>query len=167
MVFPRVTIAYALVLLGAAGCARDAVRHPADQLGWVDRSALTDPRYPAFQVVYDTSRIAPEFTDMIREVQKGVDVLVFFGAWCSDSQRELPRFLKIADLAGIPEKRVRLYSLDRSKKSPDGLTATYGIERVPTFIFLKGGNEVGRIVEIPRTTLEADVLTILVSAQAP
>ena len=67
---------------------------------------------------------------------------MFLGAWCSDSRREVPRFLKIADLAGMDATRIKLYGLDRTKKSSDGLTDRYGIERVPTFIFLRGDKEV-------------------------
>jgi thiol-disulfide isomerase/thioredoxin len=86
--------------------------------------------------------------------------------WCGDSKRELPRFLKIADEAGFPPARITLYSLDRTKKSPDGMTARYGIEYVPTFIVLKDGAEVGRITESPKVSVEADLLTILAAARA-
>ena len=39
--------------------------------------------------------------------------------------------------------RLHSYALDRKKTSPDGLEQSYGIERVPTFIFLRGGKEIG------------------------
>ena len=98
---------------------------------------------------------------MIRSVQEGVDVTIFFGGWCGDSKREVPRFLRLADQSGFPKSRIKLYALDRTKKSDDGLTEKFGIERIPTFIFLKDGKEMGRITESPKTTLEGDVLTIL------
>jgi thiol-disulfide isomerase/thioredoxin len=159
--------AVALVLAAfLAGCSGVGTATRDDEaVGWVSRSVLDDPRYPEYRSVYDSSQIAPEFVEMIRKLHGGTEMLVFFGIWCSDSQRELPRFLKLADLAGIPGERIRLYALDRSKKSRDGLTDRYAIERVPTFIFLRDGTEVGRIVERAQATLEADVLTILAAAQ--
>lgn len=151
--------ALALFLAGCAGTGETG------RVGWVDRTVFDDPAYPEFKAVYDTSHVTPEFAELITKVQDEVDVTVFFGMWCSDSKKQIPRFLKIMDLAGIPQRRVKFYALDRSKKSADGLTDYYAIQRVPTFIFLKKDVEVGRIVEIPRTTMEADVLSILAAAQ--
>ncbi|HTO93416.1 MAG TPA: thioredoxin family protein [Bacteroidota bacterium] len=136
------------------------ITEPADK-GWVPREILDTPPYTAFKAGYDTAKIAPEFVPMVRTAKEGVNVIVFFGGWCPDSKREVPRFLRLADEAGIPSTSIRLYALDRTKKSDDGLTAKYGIERVPTFIFLKENQELGRITEFPSTTLEGDVVTIL------
>jgi thiol-disulfide isomerase/thioredoxin len=108
--------------------------------------------------------MSPPIT-LIRATNAGTSFLVFFGTWCSDSRREVPHFLKIADDCGIDSSRIRLYGLDRSKKSRDGLTEKYHIDRVPTFIFLKDGDEIGRITEKPTGTLEADMLAILAAAQ--
>jgi hypothetical protein len=35
------------------------------------------------------------------------------------------------------------------------------VTRVPTFIFLRAGKEIGRVTERPITTLEQDIATIL------
>jgi len=147
------------LLWGCAGTAPHFAE-PADK-GWVPRDILDTPPYAAFRAGYDTATIAPAFVPMVRTAKEGVDVIVFFGPWCPDSRREVPHFLRLADDAGIPPSRIRLYALDRTKKSDDGMTAKYGIERVPTFIFLKEGQELGRITEFPSTTIEADVVTIL------
>jgi hypothetical protein len=39
--------------------------------------------------------------------------------------------------------------------------ADLNIERVPTFIIMNEGIEIGRIIETPEETLEADLLKIL------
>jgi thiol-disulfide isomerase/thioredoxin len=150
------------VLASLAGCAGSVPGggEPADR-GWVSRDILETPPYAPFHAGYDTARIAQEFVPMIRSVQEGVDVTIFFGGWCGDSKREVPRFLRLADQSDFPKSRITLYALDRTKKSDDGLTEKFGIERIPTFIFLKDGKEIGRITESPKTTLEGDVLTIL------
>jgi thiol-disulfide isomerase/thioredoxin len=131
----------------------------------MDREVLESPAHGDFALVYDTSHIHQDFVELIRQVNEDVEVIVFLGTWCPDSRREVPRFMKIVDLTGMKGSQVRLYGLDRSKQSNDGLTDRYTIERVPTFIFLKQGEEIGRIIEVPRATLEADVLSILAAAQ--
>ncbi len=135
------------------------------ELGWIQRADIMQPAYANFSENYDTVHINNDFIDMIKMLHPGVDIVVVLGTWCGDSKREVPRFLKIVDLALIPPHQIKYYGLDRSKKSTDGITERYRIERVPTFIFFKNNNEIGRIVETPRNTLEEDVLTILADNQ--
>lgn len=165
--------ALAVTLLGGCSTGSEGTRpaavsdtaEPSYVVGTVERAYLNNPAWPAFVGVYDTTRIEPHFIDMIRTTYEGERFLVFFGAWCGDSKRDLPRFLKIADEAGFPPEAITLYSLDRTKKSRDGLTDRYGIEYVPTFIVMKDGVEVGRITEFPQVSVEADLLTILAAAR--
>jgi hypothetical protein len=51
-----------------------------------------------------------------------------------------------------------MYALDRAKSFPGGeeLIARWGIKRLPTFVFLRGGREVGRITETPEVSLLTD-----------
>jgi thiol-disulfide isomerase/thioredoxin len=151
-----------LVIASFWGCAGSVPPAPGGMdRGWVPREILDTPPYAAFHAGYDSATIVGEFVPLIRSVQSGIDVTIFFGGWCGDSKRQVPHFLKLADESGIPASRIRLYALDRTKKSDDGLTDKFRIERIPTFIFLKDGKEIGRITESPTTTLEGDVLTIL------
>ena len=150
-----------MVLIFLGGCAGPrAAQDAQDPVGRISREQLD----LAFQGAHDTIRIQTEFVEMIRQANSGVRVLVFLGTWCGDSKREVPRFLGIADAAGISMDRITLYALDRKKASPEGMEGRYGIERVPTFVFLKEESEIGRIVETPRTTLEGDILSILAAA---
>ena len=97
----------------------------------------------------------------IQENAGDVKVLLFLGTWCGDSKREVPHFFKLMDQAGIAESQVEIIALDRSKKDAEGLTEQWQIEYVPTFIFIKDGVEVGRIVETPKDSLEANIAAIL------
>jgi thiol-disulfide isomerase/thioredoxin len=154
-----VCLAAALVLAGCGAGQQTAV--PTWPVGYVSRQQLQAAPFEAMKARYDTVHVQADLTEFISRVREGAEVLVFFGGWCSDSKREVPHFLKIADRAGFPPGAMKFYSLDRSKKSPDGLTEQFGITLVPTFIFLRNGGEVGRIVESPRSTLEQDILEIL------
>jgi len=90
---------------------------------------------------------------------------VFFGSWCGDSKRELPRMSKLFNELSIPEKNIQWIAVDDSstfyKQSPQREERGLNIYRVPTFIAYEKNVEVGRIVEFPVETLERDLLKIL------
>ncbi|MBI3979745.1 MAG: thioredoxin family protein [Chloroflexi bacterium] len=117
-------------------------------LGW-DRSRA--PEYEA-----DPTALA-----RIRRAASDVEIILFIGTWCPDCKREVPRFFRIMDLAGIPEDRLTIIGLDRSKKDAEGLTARWNVGRVPTFVFVRNGRELARIVERPNGSLESDIAAIL------
>jgi hypothetical protein len=97
----------------------------------------------------------------IRAKSKDVTAFIVLGTWCPDTRRDLPRFFKIADQAGWPTSRMTLLAVDRTKEDAGGETVKWNVTRVPTFIFLRAGKEIGRVTERPITTLEQDIATIL------
>lgn len=130
-------------------------------VGFITRQELNEAPFESLQSRYDSARVQEDLTEFISHVRDGAEAVVFLGGWCSDSRFVVPHFLKIADKAGFPAGSVKLYSLDRTKKTPDGVAEQFGIQLVPTIIFLREGGEIGRIEEVPRTTLEQDMLEIL------
>ncbi len=54
--------------------------------------------------------------------------------------------------------------LDREKKSGRNIEVGKNVHHVPTFIFLKNGTEIGRIVESPIESLEEDMFNILIGS---
>ena len=98
----------------------------------------------------------------IRERGKGVTVLLVLGTWCPDSKREVPRFFKIFDQARLNINNLTMVGVDRTKKDAEGLTVKHSITRVPTFVFFRKNQEIGRVTERATTTLEKDIAAILV-----
>jgi cyclophilin family peptidyl-prolyl cis-trans isomerase/HEAT repeat protein len=96
-------------------------------------------------------------------VRPGDHMEVFMGTWCDDSLREVPKFLRITeDLKtqfGV-DLPVRFVAVDRSKQQPAALLAGKSLQKVATFIYYRGDQEVGRIVERPEGLLEDDLLTL-------
>jgi len=90
-----------------------------------------------------------------------VSIKVIMGTWCSDSHREVPRFMKILTAINFPLEKVTFIGVDHNKLAPVDSYDTLQIERVPTFIFYIKNVEAGRIIENPRTSLEQDILDIL------
>ena len=99
----------------------------------------------------------------IRRHAATLEVLAFVGTWCPDCHRDTPRLLKIADEAGLPSSRITIYGLDRSKTDSEGLVEQWNIVRLPTFILIRDGRELGRVIERPKSTLEQDIAQILTS----
>jgi thiol-disulfide isomerase/thioredoxin len=76
-----------------------------------------------------------------------IHILAFGGTWCGDTKAPFPKFFALTDAAGIADSHLTILGVDRSKKTVHHLAETFNITRVPTFIVLKNGQEVGRVVE--------------------
>jgi thiol-disulfide isomerase/thioredoxin len=87
-----------------------------------------------------------------------VDIKIVMGTWCSDSRTEVPHFYKILDEINYPNEKVTLINVNRDKQGLENEVAGLDINFVPTFIFYKAGEEIGRIIEMPYETLEKDML---------
>ena len=92
---------------------------------------------------------------------KNINIKIVMGTWGSDSRREVPRFFKILDKVNYPSDKVEIICVDEDKKTSGDELNNLQIELIPTFIFYKDGNELGRIVESPHDTLEKDMIKIL------
>ncbi|HYO22024.1 MAG TPA: thioredoxin family protein, partial [Flavisolibacter sp.] len=94
--------------------------------------------------------------------KEGINLVVFGGTWCGDTKALLPKFFATTDAAGFPENGITLIGVDRSKKTLFNLAEAFGITNVPTFIVMKDGKEVGRVVEYGKTgTPEKEVAEII------
>jgi len=102
-----------------------------------------------------------EIIDKLQPLLIEVTIKAFMGTWCGDSQEQTPVFYKILDEAEFDYNNLELVAVNRSKATPDNLQEGFNIERVPTFIFYKNGIEIGRFVEYPRESVEADILKIV------
>lgn len=116
---------------------------------------------PGFEQYTPDAALLKNLKTLLREV----DIQVFLGTWCGDSRREVPKFIKLLEAADYPMERLQLIGVDRRsefyKQSPTGEHVGRNILRVPTIILLKNGVEIGRIIERPRISLEADLCDML------
>jgi hypothetical protein len=89
-----------------------------------------------------------------------VQVQLFLGCYCGDSKKWVPRFYKL--MPDLPVAGVEIISVDTTKKDEKNLAAMAKVEKIPTFIFLDGSTEIGRIVEKPKKgRLEKNLYRIL------
>lgn len=100
---------------------------------------------------------------VLHDVPEAAEIKVVFGDWCSDSRKYVPAFLKVMEKAQNQKIQVLFLNVDTKKKEPADLLADLNVDTVPTFIVSMGGEEIGRLVETPSTTVEADLAKIISS----
>jgi len=115
-----------------------------------------------FSNEYDAYQPQPEVIAEIKSLNADFPhVFIVMGTWCSDSREQVPHFYKVMDAIGYPAGQVFVVGVNREKKADNFCLGDFAIHLVPTFIFSRDGEETGRIVESPSTTLEHDLLNIL------
>ncbi|MBZ0200605.1 MAG: hypothetical protein K8H86_12110, partial [Ignavibacteriaceae bacterium] len=87
-----------------------------------------NPEYEMYEV--DDSSLSS-----LKDKMNDVSITVIMGTWCSDSQREVPRFYKIIDRLLFAADKIKLIAVDKDKKTDTIDTSEFNITLVPTFIF--------------------------------
>jgi len=108
--------------------------------------------------MYDVDRVDVE---KLKVKLEDVDIKIVMGTWCSDSRTEVPHFYKILDEINYPNGKVTLINVNRDKQGLENEVEGLDINFVPTFIFYKAGEEIGRIIEMPYETLEKDMIELV------
>ncbi|HKK68391.1 MAG TPA: thioredoxin family protein [Bacteroidales bacterium] len=115
-----------------------------------------------FDAGYDAYQPNDSLMARLRELldDQPLEITVYQATWCPDSRRELPRLKKITD--GLKsDVYTEIYSLNRAKRLEKNALPEDDVEFVPTMVFRLDGVEVGRIVESPEYSLEADIVRFL------
>lgn len=76
-----------------------------------------------------------------------IQLVVFGGTWCEDSQNLLPVFYRLVDKSGFPDSSITLIGLDRPKTTLYNLHKVFNVTKAPTFIVMHQGKEIGRVEE--------------------
>jgi thiol-disulfide isomerase/thioredoxin len=99
-------------------------------------------------------------------VKDTVQLLVFAGTWCEDSQIVFPQLLKLIDQVGFSNKRLTVIGVDRNKTTLGSLCEALGVTKAPTIIVLKAGKEIGRVEEFGKSGLyDKDLAEVLLKAK--
>lgn len=131
-------------------------------LGKANRKGLEKDDFKVwFAPGYKEYAPKPEFISKLKPLIKNVDITLFMGTWCEDSHRDVPHLYKILDELNYDESKLTVYAVSEDKTTPEGHENGLDIQQVPTIIFYKNGNELGRIVEYSIKTVEEDMYAIL------
>ncbi len=136
-------------------------------LGPIQWPELAD--LPGWQDEYDQAQPNPVTIETLASATGSYRIVTVLGSWCEDSQREVPRLLKVLDELDRPIFSLEMIGVDRTRRIDNaGLAASSGVEqivdRVATImVFDADGIELGRVVE----TAEKPIEELLVEFIAP
>jgi thiol-disulfide isomerase/thioredoxin len=102
---------------------------------------------------------------IIKNYKQPLEVVVFFGTWCSYCKKYLPALVKTLEAAGNPGVRTSFYGVDEDLAVPEKEILTYAVTKTPTIIIRSGDRELGRIAEEPKETVEEDLALILMGGR--
>jgi len=131
-------------------------------IGYCNKTGLEKDIYGVyFKSQYDIYKPADTYVKKLETKLNDVEITIVLGTWCSDSQREVPRFYKVINEAGYNDKRVKVIAVDKTKEAIVVDIKDLNIEKVPTFIIYRDNVEIGRIIETPKKSLEKDLWKII------
>lgn len=137
--------------------------------GIISREIITnDTFFMKHWYVANQNSYAPNQTAIagLKKWGDSLQLLVFMGTWCEDSQFIIPKFFMLTDAAGFPGNKITVIGVDRSKKTLSHLTEALGVTNVPTIMVMKNGKEMGRVVEYGKSGLfDKDLAEILSNIQ--
>lgn len=140
----------------------DTVKNKKMLIGYCTREAFQDTAFKDwFDEQYTNYQPDYDVLDKLEGKLDDISITIVMGTWCSDSREQIPSFYKILDELNYSSEKITLICVDRKKKGLSDEADNLNIELVPTIIFYRNGNEIGRIIETPQESLEKDMLEIL------
>ena len=151
------TLFLALLIIASIGCSstEQPLAKSEPFTGVISGSQLIE-EYPEFRAVYEQYQPSSAEVAAVQSLS-GKSLVVLLGTWCHDSEREVPRLLKLLDLSGVELQSLSLHGVNYNKQEPNDLHRKYDLRYTPTIILLQGENELGRIIEKPVTSLGEDL----------
>ena len=141
------------------------VREYVEALGDKDKDLVLE--------AYDEYKMNKKALEELKDIMKGMHVVVFSAPWCGDCKRAMPVMLHLEEMLDIDVMvfgSIKTAPLDPDRQwavppSPPEINE-WGVKAIPWFVFFdKSGNEVGILIEKPtvKDTLEEEILHVLKS----
>ena len=129
-------------------------KHPEQHIlkGIITKYALqNDSSYKWFAANQNSYAPAEPILSAMALSKEKIQLVIFGGTWCEDTQFILPKLFKLQEQAGFPDAGISFFAVDRNKKTIGGIADAFKITNVPTIIVMKDGKEIGRVVEYGKT----------------
>ncbi len=107
-------------------------------------------RYSHFASNYNKHQPSEDDVKQVASIDKPLNLLIVFGTWCHDSEREIPRLLKLLHQANNPNITYQMIAVGYNKKVSDVSDLPVSIKYTPTVIISdESGEELTRVIERP------------------
>jgi hypothetical protein len=135
-------------------------------LGYCSQKLLLAPPFNSWFIPnFDSYQPDSTYLAALEKAFKKKRIEIYAGTWCGESKADLPKFLKILQVAHVDSLQIKLIFLNNTaelfKQSPQHEEAGKNIVRTPTYIIYSGKKEMGRIIDSPIESFEKDLLKIL------
>jgi len=130
-------------------------------VGVISEEALLSD-FSDFSQNFQEFSISEQEREIIAQWPETLKIDVYFGTWCHDSEREVPKLLKL--LKANKHVTTTLIALDYQKQDPQHLAKESHIKYTPTIIVYLDESkkeELGRIIERPNKSLVEDINQLL------
>ncbi|QTY27424.1 thioredoxin family protein [Flavobacterium sp. CS20] len=144
-----------------------ALAQESNIIGQTNKNEILNSRHKSwFNKNYNSYEPSPKHIKQIKKLLAKNDykIEVYFGTWCSDSQREVPRLIKILEASEFDFDNLKLVGVGPEKKVPNvskKRQKQLNITNVPTIIVYQDDKEINRFVEYAQESLEKDFINIL------
>ncbi|WP_166419855.1 thioredoxin family protein [Pseudoalteromonas sp. Z1A8] len=88
---------------------------------------------------------------------EGKELIVLFGTWCHDSEREVPKLIKLLSTSKVELASIEYVAVGYNKQDDAGIAQAHDLQYTPTFIVKQNGKELVRVIEKPTGTLAQDL----------
>lgn len=125
-----------------------------------EESLLND--FTSFNDNFQQFTVNEQEQKIIAQWPEALQIDIYFGTWCHDSEREVPKILKL--LKANENITATLIALDYQKADPEQLAEAHRIKYTPTIVVYRDASkkeELGRIVERPSKSLVEDINQLL------
>jgi len=116
------------------------------------------PEWKAFVEGYSPKL---DIINRLQAVPEEVRVEIFLGTWCPDCRQHVSAYFKIMDMVRNPMLQTTYTGVPRDRGARGPYIEGKAIDRLPTFIIFFRAEEIGRIIETPRRSVEEDLWEIL------
>lgn len=171
--FQKKVIPVLFLLLLVWGCTKKALTTQAElQEVNSEKMLLGEVQYrdilhyfPAWQKADQQEGVNSIELERLKKIQEPLEITCYVGTWCGDSRDGVPPFIKAVEASQNKNIKVNLVGVDRKKMDPENTAIQYDVQRVPTFIIFREGEEIGRMVEFPMKENFVEDFLDIVNAQ--
>jgi thiol-disulfide isomerase/thioredoxin len=160
----RRSLVFALLLLVACSGGRERVSPPSvdgNVMYGQSGMAFVLENFSIFRTRTELVTAPDEAVEYLRRLRDPIEIKIFMGTWCTDSQLHVPVLFKAVQEADNNRITVRVIAMDRRKQDLDGMVERYDVALSPTFVVEHDGIELGRVIETPIVDAATDVVTII------
>jgi len=137
--------------------------------GKINRSVFFNYTNKAtYEPEYESYKPNADAIKFIKSKKGKFQLKMVMGFWCDDSKKYVPQVIKVLDEAKWDtddNDQLKIFGVDENKEAGFEGYKSLNITKVPTVIVYFNDREIGRIEELPKVSIEEDLVKIMKSIE--